>query len=159
MVTRICIIYNKCASLTWWEHCFPGLSRVTEPSSSAKCDEQPAYHSSPFFSLFLFLDTIRILEQEKSSRQSSSLLVRQFSNDLIIFAFYNTGDRAQDLMHTGQVLCHWATPLAIRGTFQGIPTWWTVDHRVASGQSGQTQTVCPHGHLGTTEPLPRILGP
>lgn len=35
-------------------------------------------HSSPFFSLFLSLDTIRILGQEKSSTQFSSLLVRQF---------------------------------------------------------------------------------
>lgn len=48
---------------------------------------KPAYHSSPFFSLFLSLDTIRILEQEKSSRQSSSLLAGQFFKWLNNFCF------------------------------------------------------------------------
>lgn len=84
------------AWLTWWEHCSQDSSSPQSQVLVLSVKDKPAYHSSPLSRLCTFLYTTRILEQEKSSRQSSSLLVSNFPSYSITFCFleywgYNPG--------------------------------------------------------------------
>lgn len=83
------------STLLGW-HCSQDSSSPQSQVLVLSAKDKPAHHSSPLSRLCMFLDTTRILEQEKSSRLSSSLLVSNFPSYSITFCFleywgYNPG--------------------------------------------------------------------